>query len=395
MFFTKKLFANWGYMNPARYLFAAMLLVTIPSALFADSSALQYESAAQKLTQILLEQKTNTVTIGEFIGTGSASRTATGTRLAFIDAFQRYNDSLRAEHDRFVSIIAATSKHIDGEIQIEDDPNDLGSLEHERFLVVRVTLTLYDGNNELYPLTFFMDRTRDVIETEGLSIAIRDDDARRAHKQIRLVRTDVANQSPLFTKIAATQIRNSAASPYAVELLTKSPLSDTYTARPPSEDAKSIPFVPIGIGEQYALRFHNLSDQEVAIAMKIDGVDQFQFSEDRDPSSGRPKFSHWIVPANSQFTIKGWHITAAQSDNNLASFVVTKYGDGAAQHIIRPADAVDGVITLSVSRSHVAGSGGAKSSAQTGFGPPIKQDQQPVQRNVDPPHEFFAIQYSR
>jgi hypothetical protein len=377
------------------FICAAMAFGSLASRAFADRPSRQYEVAAKKLTDILIERECETVSIGPFSGDQEINRGVPGIRLAFTEAFQQVNQQRRATDDPIITVSSNSNRRIEGLIEIEDDPHDLGSPEESRFLVVKITLTLFDGENQIYPLSFYLDRIRDVVQTAGLPIAIESEDARRSHRQIRLVRHQVNERKNVFVRAQGSRIKNTDRSPYAIELLTKSPLSDKYTPRPPLADESSVPQVPIGIGEQYAVKFYNDSDREVAIALQIDGIDQFQFSEDRNPKTGRPIYSTWIVGPHKHFAIKGWHITAKKSDRNLSSFVVTKYGEGAAQHVIRPDDSQDGVITLSVSHSHIVGSGGSKASAQTGFGPPIAQNQSPTKRKIDPPHEFFAVRYSR
>ena len=380
--------------------FLTLLLTTVVCGNFASNAIAaspnhQYEVAAKKLTEILIERECESVSMGQFSGDQEIDRGVPGIQLAFTEAFERVNEDRHSSDEASVSISSKSSRRIEGAIEIADDPHDLGSPEDSRFLVVKITLTLFDGEDQVYPLSFYLDRIRDVVETAGLPVAIRDDDARRAHRQIRLIRHQVAEKTATFVRSQGSRIKNSDRSPYAIELLTKSPLTNNYTPRPPRPDDSSVPHVPIGIGEQYAVKFYNDSDREVAIALKIDGIDQFQFSEDRNPKTGRPIYSTYIVGPHKHFTIKGWHITAKKSDRNLSTFVVNKYGEGAAAHVIRPDDSQDGIITLSISNCHVVGSGGAKASAQTGFGPPIAQDQSPTRRKIDPPQEFFAVRYAR
>lgn len=378
-----------------RIFILSILFVSLTLTTLRAISPTQYENAAQRLTDVLVERGVKSVALGNFDGDAEVQASMPGYRMAFVTAFNAENAKRRSHEKANVELSDQAPLRIDGQVTIEDDPSDLGSPQHERFLVVKTTMTLFEGNEEIFPITFYFDRSRDIVQAAGLGLALQADDTRRIHQDIRSKRQSVVRNERTFVVDSESQIKNSAASPYAVEIMTKSPVGRQFKPRRPAKEKTVTPFVPIGVGEIYAVKFHNDSEREVAIGLKIDGIDQFQFSEDRDEKTGRPKYTHWIVRAGQSLLIQGWHLTSAKSDANIASFVVTQYGKGAAQPLNRPDESQDGVITLSVSHSHDPKSGSAKSNAQTGFGPPVAQNQIVVRRKIDPPHEFFAIRYSR
>ncbi|QVL34011.1 hypothetical protein KIH39_08925 [Telmatocola sphagniphila] len=152
-------------------------------------------------------------------------------------------------------------------------------------------------------------------------------------------------------------------------------------------------FVDIAKSEFYQVRVINRSNKEVAVAMAIDGVDEFTFSDVKKPD-GRPKYSHWIIEPkgqpNAEVTIKGWH----KDLNTLLSFVVTDLGKGAASRFPTKTFGKVGTISLAFSTTFDAQS--SRGGVETGFGPPIEVKQKEVHRKIDTaPHEFLTIRYQR
>jgi hypothetical protein len=201
-----------------------------------------------------------------------------------------------------------------------------------------------------------------------------------------------------FIFVDGTRIRSKQDSPFTLQVAVK-PLAgaDTADAKPrqPVVD-KGQAFVSIDKGEVYELLFHNSSQVEVAVSVKVDGIDMFTFSDDRDKRTGQPQYSHFIVSKGQTLLIPGWFKTIdTKRKDNFLRFLVTEYGQGAASQFPTQSQGQIGVVTVQVSKSHMPGSGRAKSSAETGFGPPVKADLQPVERLIDPPHEFISVRYLR
>lgn len=200
-----------------------------------------------------------------------------------------------------------------------------------------------------------------------------------------------------------TLISSSKESPFAVELLVK-PLKDheKQTALPQKavqEQGKA--FVTIKQGELYEVRILNGSVQEIGITLTIDGLDVFTFSEDRKDGKkdGPPRFTHWIVPPAQdgkpgELLLPGWHKTAdPKRKDNVFSFLVTEYGQGAVSKFPTRSQGKVGVITVSFAWSYPKGT--ARSVGETGFGPARELKQKAVERVFDPPHDFVSVRYQR
>lgn len=366
----------------------------LPTMINANTLPTASAAVAEKVTEFLLERSHAEVAIGRFENKAAHGNYGPGIRQELIAAFKTYNDGLAASSSRQVRLSESADVTVDGTVSIVDDPDDVGTRLAERFLVVKVTLDVRHNGETIYPFTFFLNRSRDIVQADGLNFRSTADDSRQLHKQIRRTRKQVASgQATSFVR--GSQISSRRSSPYSIEILTKSAIADgDYSARPPQDAAAAFPLIPIAIGETYAVKVYNQSEHEIAVALKVDGIDQFTFSQDRDPNTGRPRFSNWIVGPKKSFVIKGWHLTAEKGNKNIAPFLVTKYGEGASQFAAVDAGS-NGVLTVAISRSHDVSSGSAKSNSETGFGPPIRQDQTAVRRKIDPPHDFISVRYNR
>ena len=363
----------------------------------------EFNNAATKVTDLLLAQGKTTVAFETIQQRENAiGNFGPGLRAELMLAFEAVNRQLKKENKKFVTIGDNATFKVRGNYSVGDDPDDIGTEEHRRQLAVRVTLEITDGAEKQSDFTFYLSRERDIIAAEGLNVRFTDQqqrETRQAHSAIRRARKAAFTENGATGKphffVDGSKIKTSQKSDYAVELLTRSPVGKKYNPREPKSNDKSLPFVPIGVGEVYGVKIYNNSDQEIGVAMKIDGIDQFTFSEERNETTGRPRFNSWIIAPHSSFTIKGWHISADNSrDDNLAAFQVTKYGDGASKFVSNVDPKSNGVITVAIANSFDP-RGGKSSATETGFGPPVKQNQKVVQRKFEPPHEFLAIRYSR
>ncbi len=138
------------------------------------------------------------------------------------------------------------------------------------------------------------------------------------------------------TSLADTRLRTGDGSPFAIEVLVAPPdpskdgkrTAKDYEVRRP-EDKEGLAFVPIKRDEVYAVRLMNDAEHDVAVSLTIDGLNLFVFSEEKDPKTGGPAYNHLIVPAKSQFLVRGWYINDEQSDE----FKVTSYAKSAAAEL--------------------------------------------------------------
>ena len=382
------------------YLFIALLF--IPQSMAAANSAV-FNNAATQITHLLLAEGKTTVAFDSIDQSANAlGNFGPGLRAELMLAFEAVNMELEEKGEMFVTIGENATYTVQGRYSIGDDPDDLGTEAHKRLLAVEVTIEITNGVEKQSDFTFYLSRERDIIAAEGLNVSFGDrerSETRQAHIAIRKVREASFRTSVTSPKspyhVDGSKIKTGRQSPYAIELLTRSPVGQTYSPRAPKSDGGPLPFVPVGVGEVYGVKIYNNSDQEIGVAMKIDGIDQFTFSEERDQSTGRPQFTSWIVAPNSSFTIKGWHVSADNSrEDNLAAFQVTKYGEGASKFVKDVDPKTNGVITVAIANAFDP-QGGKSSATETGFGPPVKQNQKVVHRTLEPPHEFLAIRYAR
>ena len=225
-------------------------------------------------------------------------------------------------------------------------------------------------------------------------------------KKERNEKIDAALREPSVF-VDGTVVRSTPESPYAVEILVK-PLGSDEPAQPREiTDADGEAFVDLKREELYEVRVHNATAQEVAVALTIDGLDMFHFSQDRR-DDGRPRYTHTIVYPRGYMaadnpkavydgtaTIVGWH-HALEGTENYLSFLVTEYGKGAISQTGMQARGNVGVIHVQFAHCRPLPEGvKPRSGNETGFGPPRTVKQKAVRFEIDPPHDFVSIRYSR
>ncbi len=193
-----------------------------------------------------------------------------------------------------------------------------------RLQAERLTLNIDDKTtgDTIKPISVFIRRLRDIAAIEGVTASLDpSDDARDQGKNIR----DRLNNPSVF--VDGTRVRSKQDSPFTLQLAVKPSVgSDTTPAKPRQAVVdKGQAFVSIDKGELYELLFHNGSPGEVAVSFKIDGIDGFTFSDDRDKKTGQPQFSHFIVPAGQSLVIPGWFKTIDPTrKDNFLRFLVTE-----------------------------------------------------------------------
>jgi hypothetical protein len=188
--------------------------------------------------------------------------------------------------------------------------------------------------------------------------------------------------------------------PYAVELLVRAPGESVARTRP-ALVGKGKAFVDIRREEVYEIKVHNLADHEAAVTVSIDGLDVFTFSDDRDPKTGRSKFTHYIIPPRGTGALLGWHKTVdPKRKDNVLSFLVTEYGKGAAS--AQKAVGKVGAITVTFAAAWKGDDRPADEPTsrnaggnETGFGPPRQVGFQEVRRTIGVVREVITVWYDR
>ncbi len=271
---------------------------------------------------------------------------------------------------------------------------------------IKITIRIIqaDTSDELTQLRVevTLDGNRTIAEVLQVTAAIEPDGTKKERNKEIIKQAE--NPTVFIHGDKNTLISSTKASPYDVEILVK-PLKDhaKQTAKPrAAKDADGLAYVEINREELYEVKVANRSGRETAVAVSIDGIDMFHFSNDKN-DRGEPQFSHFILPPKgtpgAELPIVGWHKSVSGKDNFL-SFLVTEYGKGAASQEEKKtglsAEGKVGVIHVQFAHCKPLPEG-AKSAPgnETGFGPPREVKQKPVQYEIDPPHDFVTIRYTR
>jgi hypothetical protein len=202
-------------------------------------------------------------------------------------------------------------------------------------------------------------------------------------------------------------------SPYAVEVLVKS--RGEFRPRP-AELVDGLAFVPIKRDEIYAIRLINDSPHDAAVTISIDGLSAFTFSEVKDPKSGRPRYTHFIVPkretkdgkqVGGDGIVMGWHIKDSGADST-DSFQVMEYAKSAhAEMGTSPGDADIGTITATFAAAWPKGTpppadepdaasrNHARSGDATGRGPKVGVEYKPVDRELGVVRAAISVRYTK
>jgi hypothetical protein len=273
--------------------------------------------------------------------------------------------------------------------------------------VIKVIYLIKDqmSGGEIDKKDIEVDSTKAIAQAMGFTGAL-SKDASKVDRNKELQRGILKPQCFLD----GTKIRARSGSPYAVEILVK-PLDNqdrlTPLPRAPS-DVNGEAFVDIKQNELYEVRVSNESGRDVAVAISVDGLDVFHFSNDRRPD-GQPLYSHFIVhpqgyrdpaaadspPHDGTLTVVGWHKSVAGTENYL-SFLVTEHGKGAVSQPGIKARGKVGVIEVQFSECQPLAKGAkAAGGNETGFGPPREVHQTPVKYEIENPHEFVSVRYTR
>lgn len=112
------------------------------------------------------------------------------------------------------------------------------------------------------------------------------------------------------TTSGRSKIQASATGKYAIEIVVNNTPREARV-----EDG--LAYVDLSLDEEYAVRIHNQSGFESAVALRVDGLSVFHFSEMRTKDAarqGEPQYRWYILkPGTNSFDIKGWHVNNAKS----------------------------------------------------------------------------------
>lgn len=173
---------------------------------------------------------------------------------------------------------------------------------------------------------------------------------------------------------------------YALELLVKE--SGKYVAKPVTLE-KGQPFVALQNADIYGVRLINNSPHEVAVDLRIDGVNSFAFSNE--------KSRYWIIAPQSHTDIIGWH----RNETTTTEFKVTaNFPDTAAAKLQLKPSASIGLITAHFSASWEKDTERPEDEPEvqgrgTGFGSDVKIKTKQVTRTIGQIRDNLAVRYEK
>lgn len=208
----------------------------------------------------------------------------------------------------------------------------------------------------------------------------------------RSVQLIEAIDNPTVT-VEETRISAKKGDPYHIEVHVLQ--GGKYVPRAPTTvDGQA--FVKINRDEVYAIKLFNDSAEEASVALTVDGLSTFTFSENKN-------YTQYIVGAKSAALIKGWHRSNAVSD----SFQVMEYSKSAVAEKL-PTSTSIGVVTATFSvcfpkdapppedeppSSKV--SEFSRSADATGRGPEVKDKYNEVERIFGVVRTSISVRYTK
>ena len=135
---------------------------------------------------------------------------------------------------------------------------------------------------------------------------------------------------------ASTRIAPDPESPYAIEVLVKSPENDFRPRAATIIEGQA--FVALAREQVYAVRLINDSDLDSAVILAVDGLSVFAFSDqlaDRD--------ARLIIPKHSNSLIVGWYRNDGPNGSN--EFLVARLSEAAAAKQMPQSSAQIGMVT--------------------------------------------------
>jgi serine/threonine protein kinase len=190
--------------------------------------------------------------------------------------------------------------------------------------------------------------------------------------------------------VAGTRIAAQPDSPYAIEILVKS--GADYRPRAASVNEEGFATLTMRPGEIFEIKLINDSANDVAVALSIDALSVFAFSENT-------KYTRWFVPSHQSVTVSGWYRTNGLSD----AFKVAEYAQVAAAERL-PSPKGMGTITASFAAAwprgtlppedELAGHLGGRSGHATAAGPPVTSNFAEQVREVGRIRAAVSVRYT-
>lgn len=341
----------------------------------ADALSRELDEVAKRVKGVCVKGNYTLVGVGDFSG-GASVTGSSGPEIQTKLTTALEKEGLKVVKDEF---------HVELEGKYEPAKEPSTGLQGVR-MTVRVTQA--SSGDDLDKIVRFVFGAESVPRLLGLSVTTKpDDDAQTQSKKFEDALKKQEKGTPQGA-IDKTIIKAAEDSPYAIELLVKQ--EGQLVPRKAEFAARGLPFVEINKSEVYAIRLVNESDTEAAVALSIDGLSVFHFTE----SEQKPTV--WIVAPGKSVTIPGWHKTESES----LEFKVTDFPESAANKVnLKPSSTI-GTVTATFSASFPPGDlppgePNLKDTRGTGFGEKIEFKTEHVQRQIGNPRATISVRYER
>jgi hypothetical protein len=337
---------------------------------------------AKKVLDIVAGEKQSVVAVGQF--RGPAQHEAN-----FGPGIGELLSQALEDLKKGVVVTKGAELSVQGSYAFVDEPTD-----RTRVLVKLKIEVINQQFERVKEFVAELTNNADIAKILGLTVSLATDpDDPKFEKPERNREIKLRLGDPKVT-IDGPRIRAAAASKLAVEIRVKGE-KDAGPSKP--RDAKVVggqAFVDIQRGEVYQVVIHNGGSRQVGVALTIDGLDAFTFSEVLNPKTKKHKYTHYVVDAGKSATIVGWHLRD-QPPDNYSSFLVTEYGKGASARAGIASSKEDKIGVLTVAFSLTLPAGDSRGNGETGFGPPISVKVEPLHLDFEQPHEFVTVRYAR
>ena len=387
---------------------AALLAAAAPRHCRADDPLRRELAAiAQSVGSLLKGRGQDSIAIGQFTGPATFPTSAgPGIVQVLKEEFEKREIQVKSRAG-----VGLKGEYLLTKVEVPDS-TDLTGTRTRTALAVRIKGTVVDALGEVL-VDFTSDDVADVqlvngelqvdvadeaavVQIAGVSVAIPTDDVVQEDRDNRILDAVQGNGDP--PRVDGTRVFAGPGSPYGIEVL----VGQGPTPRAAALE-EGLPFVRISRGEVYQIRLINNSQLDAAVRLTIDGLNTFTFSalrsEEDGNRQGRPRYDVWIIPAGKSGVIKGWHKTNELVD----SFLITGYAQSAAATLNH--DANIGTITAVFSAAWPVDQDppadepptakGIHEGDATGFGPPVEQVVEEVQRTVGVVRASVSVRYAR
>ncbi len=266
-----------------------------------------------------LRNKKVTIRIGQFAGEGIEAERSSASPLL--------REGLRTSllrHKNLHIVDGPADLVASGQFQAVEDP-----VTEQQAIILNVTLKDAKGANKAHfsgvitnekgekHARYAFHNTPDVAKVLGISALV----PPKAPDKDQIMIIKDAVDKPKVHFDMQKRILAAKGAPFAMEVLVAPELKRKKVAGDykvqAANDKNGLAHFDIKRGEAYGVRLYNLSDYEVAVDLRIDGLSMYHFSQQRDPKTGGPKFRYVVVPAKSHVEIRGWFVGLNDSDEFL------------------------------------------------------------------------------